>query len=116
MWKSQIALRHVLGDPWPSMSLEARGLNDVDDRVTLVAAMNEISRLGRDNLTRTNEAHREVTEQVLISAVTSAEALSRIIQRSQMNSSERYSHALRLVSLPLLNLCSLACSHRLEIA
>jgi len=63
MWKSQIALRHVLGDPWPSMSLEARGLNDVDDRVTLVAAMNEISRLGRDNLTRTNEAHREVTEQ-----------------------------------------------------
>jgi len=77
------------------MSLEARGLNDVDDRITLVAAMNEISRLGRDNLTRTNEAHREVTEQVLISAVTSAEALSRIIQRSQMSSSERHANASR---------------------
>mmetsp|Transcript_60252 Transcript_60252/g.123776 ORF Transcript_60252/g.123776 Transcript_60252/m.123776 type:complete len:349 (-) Transcript_60252:190-1236(-) len=83
MFRQQVALRGMLGDPWPTMVLDA-GANgsQVDDRVQLVASLQEMGRLGASSLTRGNEAHREIAEQHLISAATSAEALSSILRDS----------------------------------
>lgn len=79
MWKQQIALRNVLGDPWPSMSVEhGRDAfrNDIDDRIALVATLNEVNRLGRDP-NRTAQQKKDVTDQAVRSAHISAELLSR---------------------------------------
>ena len=91
MWKQQIALRSVLGDPWPSGSIQRgaiRADSDIDDREALVASMNEINRMGRDT-NRTAQQHRDVTEQAIRSASVSAEMLSRIISGSDAERERR---------------------------
>jgi len=55
-----------------------------EDRMTLIEAINEATRLGSGfGHTRSQEAQREIMEQALISATTSAEALTAILSRAQ---------------------------------
>jgi hypothetical protein len=41
----QVALRNFLGDPWPRMVLHPGG-NSAEDRMTLIEAINEATRMG----------------------------------------------------------------------
>ncbi|KAJ1480238.1 hypothetical protein T484DRAFT_2813715 [Baffinella frigidus] len=68
MWKNQIALRNVLGDPWPTVQKEEGFGHEIDDRIAMVASMKEVARLGSSTLTRSAETAREIQEQHMHSA------------------------------------------------
>lgn len=55
---SKVALRNFLGDPWPRMVMHPGG-NAAEDRMTLIEAINEATRLGSGfGHTRNQEAQR----------------------------------------------------------
>eukprot|EP00285_Hemiselmis_virescens_P005550 CAMPEP_0173378434 /NCGR_PEP_ID=MMETSP1356-20130122/1593_1 /TAXON_ID=77927 ORGANISM="Hemiselmis virescens, Strain PCC157" /NCGR_SAMPLE_ID=MMETSP1356 /ASSEMBLY_ACC=CAM_ASM_000847 /LENGTH=98 /DNA_ID=CAMNT_0014331497 /DNA_START=99 /DNA_END=392 /DNA_ORIENTATION=- len=82
MWKQQVALRNVLGDPWPTMvNMPTSG--NAEDRMTLVEAMAEATRMGNPSgRGRDEQARREIAEQAMLTGTVSAEATSNLLHEA----------------------------------